>query len=142
VLDSARDFAPGIHIGEGIAILSVYSYEIGTNLRFLFQEKIDYDLSLQSYNEFTKTLHWKFYWWSQNSAQEDIKRNPQLISHFAESVAEPLQGDFYFEAGLNTRCAKLLKQVSQVEPHYCPADSLNWESAKKNFIYSFMKINI
>jgi hypothetical protein len=62
VLDSARDFALGIHIGEGVAISSVYSYQIGTNLRFLFQEKIDHDLPLQSYNEFAKRLQWKFYW--------------------------------------------------------------------------------
>jgi hypothetical protein len=36
VLESTRDFAPAIYIGEGIAILSVYSYQSGVNLRFLF----------------------------------------------------------------------------------------------------------
>jgi hypothetical protein len=61
VSESARHFALGIHIREGIAISSVHSYQIGTNLRFLFQEKIDRDLPLQSYNEFAKRLHWKFY---------------------------------------------------------------------------------
>jgi hypothetical protein len=141
VLENTRDFAPGIHIGEGIAISSVYSYQIGTNLRFLFQEKIDRDLPLQSYNEFAKRLHWKFYWWSRTGAQEDTKRNPQLISRFAESIVEPPQGNFYFEVGLNAGHAELLKQVSQAEPHYRPADSLNWESAK-HFACSFTKINI
>jgi hypothetical protein len=109
VFDSARDFALGIHIGEGITISSVYSYQIGVNLRFLFQERIDYDLPLQSYNEFAKRLRWKFYWWSRNSTQEDTKRNLQLISHFAELVVEPPQGNFYFEAGLNAGYAELLK---------------------------------
>jgi hypothetical protein len=139
VLDSARDFTLGIHIGEGIAISSVYSYQIGANLRFLFQEKIDHDLPLQSYNKFPKRLCWKFYWWSRNGIQEDTKRNPQLISHFAESVAEPPQGNFYFEAGLNAGHAELLKQVSQVEPHYRTTDSLNWESAKK--LHTFLHEN-
>jgi hypothetical protein len=89
VLESARDFVLGIHIREGIAILSVYRYQIGANPRFLFQEKIDYDLPLQSYNDFAKRLYWKFYWWSHTGVQEDTKRNPQLISQFGESVAEP-----------------------------------------------------
>jgi hypothetical protein len=117
VLESATDFAPGIHIGEGFAISSVYSYQIGANLRFLFQAKIDRDLPLQSYNEFAKRLRWKFYWWSRTGAQDDTKRNPQLIPRFAESTLEPPQGNFYFEAGLNAGCAELLKQVSQAEPH-------------------------
>jgi hypothetical protein len=85
---------------------------------------------LQSYNEFAKRLCWKFYWGSYTGAQEHTKRNPQLISRFAESTAEPPQGNVYFEAGLNAGRAELLKQVSQPEPHYRPKDSLNWESAK------------
>jgi hypothetical protein len=54
-----------------------------------------------------------------------------LISRFAELVVEPPEGNFYFEVGLNARHTELLKQVSQAELHYRPADSLNWESAKK-----------
>jgi hypothetical protein len=60
-----------------------------------------------------------------------------LISRFAELVAESPQGDFYFEAGINAGGADLLKQVSEVEPHYRPADSLNWESAKKLHMFLY-----
>jgi hypothetical protein len=64
VLESATDFALGIHIGQGIAILSIFGYKIGANLGFLCQEKIDHNLPWQLYNECAKRLCWKFYWLS------------------------------------------------------------------------------
>jgi hypothetical protein len=60
-----------------------------------------------------------------------VTRNPQLISHFAQSVADPPQGNFYFESGLNAGCAELVKQITQAELHYRPMDALNWNSVKK-----------
>jgi hypothetical protein len=62
VLESARDFVPGIHMGEGVSLPAVFNYKISGNLRFLFQEKLNYNLPIQSYNEFAKHLHWKFFW--------------------------------------------------------------------------------
>jgi hypothetical protein len=44
VVESARDFVPGIHIGEGLSLPSVFNYKISANLTFLFQEKLDHDL--------------------------------------------------------------------------------------------------
>jgi hypothetical protein len=54
-----------------------------------------------------------------------------LVSHFAESLADPPQGNFYFEAGLNAGCTELVKQITQAELHYCPLDALNWVTMKK-----------
>jgi hypothetical protein len=41
--------------------MTVFNYKISANLRFLFQEKLDRDLPIQSYNEFAECLCWKFY---------------------------------------------------------------------------------
>jgi hypothetical protein len=43
VLESARDFALGVHIGEGVSLPAVFNYKISANLRFLFKEKLDRD---------------------------------------------------------------------------------------------------
>jgi hypothetical protein len=56
VLESARDFAPGVHIGQGVSLPAVFNYKISANLRFLFQEKLNGDFPSQSYNAFAKCL--------------------------------------------------------------------------------------
>src|SRR5207237_2331164 len=62
-LEVRRSFAPGIHIGSGIHVPSIFSYMIGVNLKFLFQSKLDRDLPLEAYKIFTASVRWKFYWW-------------------------------------------------------------------------------
>jgi hypothetical protein len=53
------------------------------------------------------------------------------VSCFAEPFTDQIQGKFYLKAGLNAGRAELVKQITQAEPHYRPADALNWTSVKK-----------